>query len=88
MSVRKNRDSRWGVNISALATGSLSPKHVGMNAMDGRLPLNISGTHYRLERLVGGSSDRDGTPVTHRWGIYEREGETDRRWQEDRPAPR
>lgn len=52
--------------------------------MDGRLPFKITGTHYRIEVMVGGTSYNDGRPPTHKWRIYERDGERDRAWEEDR----
>lgn len=53
---------------------------------DTRLPFSITGTHYKIERMVGGTSGADGKPVSRRWEIYERDGERDRLYEEDRPA--
>ena len=53
--------------------------------MDTRLPIKITGTQYRIEALVGGTRYPDGRKPTYRWRIYERDGDRDRGWEEERP---
>ena len=53
-------------------------------SIDPRLPFKITGTNYRIERMVGGTHYPD-RPPTARWRVYERDGDKERCWEEDRP---
>lgn len=54
--------------------------------MDTRLPVKFTGTNYRVEHVVGGTHYSDGRPPTYRWRVYERDGDRERAWYEDRPC--